>query len=117
MSSGLSHKPGDPEFFCWWPDEGYTREDAVIIRSTYWHRPDSVIEWLSNNRVNNHEDAAEQAAHYDFSNCDGWERGDNEQIIMVEDEQGVKKRFKVHRDFEPVFTVEEESEDGESSGS
>ena len=57
------------KFRCWWPEDGETVKDAIQIEAF------------------DHEDAAEDAAKFDSSDRDGWERdGDRRQRICVQEE-------------------------------
>jgi len=105
MADDRKRKPGDPVYYCWWPDEDMTRDDAIEVASLYWHYPDAKYHrWAVSAYISDHEDAAEEAADYDFSNRDGWERSSDEQDIMVEDDKGVRKLFSVYREVVPQFS-------------
>lgn len=87
------------EFKVWWPEEGGTIEDAVVIMQltpSYRH-------------------AAEAAGQYDYDQRSGWQRGGNaEQVMMVQEvtadgqKIGVPRRFSVTREVAPRFTAEEQ---------
>lgn len=67
--------PGEWSFY--FPEDGWTREDAVpIIGRTF-----------------DAEDAAEQACEYDFSSRDGWERGASEFDVIVISPDGEETIF------------------------
>ncbi len=66
------------EFKVWWPDEGETEADAIDILGCF-----------------DHEQAADQAAEYDYDNRDGWERTECEEYpVCIKDvDTGEVQRF------------------------
>lgn len=52
------------------------------------------------------EEAAEEAAAYEHSNCDGWNR-DWPMTFAIINENGKETLVRVEREFEPFFTGEE----------
>lgn len=93
-------------FKAWWPDDGDTVEDAIdIVMPVGWLRSEGA-----------HQYAAEQAGEYDHDNRDGWERGSDEQQVVVlaidEDDRPIGKPqlFTVTREVVPQWSARREVE-------
>jgi len=78
---------GEWKFFR--PGEGEKAEDATIIHGSVWDA----------------EDAARMAVEYDYSNCDGWERGDREFEIVVISPAGEHTAFMGSNEPDIIHTV------------
>lgn len=93
-------------FKAWWPDDGEDLEDAIdIVMPTGWLRSD-----------NAHRYAAEQAGEYDHDERGGWERGSDDQTVVVlaidEDDLpiGDPQTFTVTREVVPRWRAQREVE-------
>lgn len=56
------------------------------------------------------QEAAELAAKWDYDNCDGWERTNNEFKLVVIDDDEEEHCFTIEREYEPVFTAQPEED-------
>ena len=66
-----------PEWRAYFPDEGGTADDAIIILG-----------------VLDAAEAAEEAVEYDWSSQDGWERGEGAFSVVVVNQNGEGFRYK-----------------------
>jgi len=66
-----------PEWKAYFPDEGGTADDAIIILG-----------------VLDADEAAEEAVEYDWSSQDGWERGESEFAVIVINHRGEEFQYR-----------------------